>query len=312
MHLTVANKKTLSVTIFTAVLSSALLLFATSARADMKVVKDILFDTQNGIELKGDMYTPDGNGPFPSILFIHGGGFVGGSKDGADIARLITFFVDNGYAVFNANYRLFKDNGIFPNDIKDSKCALAWMKTSGLKYGVDPGRIATMGESAGAYLAAMVAMTPEATDSRPDCPIAKNVDLSVKAGILFYPPTDFNTFQGGFMKVMEIEIRTQRNLKTKKQAYDFKKEYSPVTYIDAAPPLFISYSDPDHTVPTQQGRELVDMLKKAGKVYDSLEVTGPGMDHGFILTKQDSPQSTESRKRALALLDKYVKLTENK
>lgn len=284
-----------------------ILLASTSAWANVKFEKDILFDSQNGIGVKGDIYVPDGKGPFPGILFIHGGGFVGGAKDGEEIARLIKYFVANGYAVFNANYRLFKDNGIFPNNIKDSKCALAWMKVNAGRYGIDPSRIATMGESAGAYLAAMVAMTPDSTDSRPDCPVAKDVDLSVRAAVLFYPPTDFSTFNGGFMKVMEYEIRRAANLKTKQQVEDFKKKYSPVTHVDKAPPIFISYSDPDHTVPTEQGRELVDVLKKAGKTFDFLEVSGPGIDHGFILTKQDSPQSTEARKRSLALLNKYVK-----
>jgi len=282
------------------------ILLCRSAKA-VKVEKDILFDTQNGIELKGDMYVPDGKGPFPGILFIHGGGFVGGSKDGPSISRLIMHFVENGYAVFNANYRLFKDNGIFPNNIKDSKCALAWMKKNATKYNFDPNRIGTMGESAGAYLAAMVALTPNDPDSRPDCPVAKDADLSVKAGILFYPPTDFTTFEGGFIKVMEVEIKRAAKLKSKKEAQEYKKKYSPITYADTSPPLFISFSDPDHTVPTQQGRIMTEALKKAGRTYDSQEVTGPGIDHGYILTQPDCPQSQEAKKRALALLDKYVK-----
>ncbi len=273
----------------------------------VRVERDILFDKWNGIELKGDMYVPDGKGPFPGILFIHGGGFVGGSKDGGAISRLIMHFVENGYAVFNANYRLFKDNGIFPNNIKDSKCALAWMKKNASKYNFGPDRRGTMGESAGAYLAAMVALTPNDPDSRPDCPVANDADLSVKAGVLFYPPTDFTTFEGGFIKVMEVEIRRAAKLRTKKETEEFKRKYSPITYVDTAPPLFISYSDPDRTVPTQQGRIMTKALKSAGRIYDSQEVSGPGMDHGFILTQPDSPQSVEAKKRALALLDKYVK-----
>jgi len=290
-----------------AIFFAAIVLFSCAALSEIKVEKDILFDTQNGIALKGDMYVPEGAGPFPGILFIHGGGFVGGNKDGADMARLIKFFVGNGYAVFNSNYRLLKDNGIFPNNIKDSKCALAWLKVNAPKYGVDINRIATMGESAGAYLAAMVAMTPDDAESRPDCPIANGVDLSVQATVLFYPPTDFSTFQGGYIKIMEYEIRRAANIKTKEQFEAYKKKYSPVTHVAQAPPLFISYSDPDNTVPTQQGREMVERLQKADAAFDSLEVTGPGMDHGFILKSQDTPQATEARKRALALLDKYVK-----
>ena len=307
MLLTPIRKRVFVPIICAALLATAVFFISASAHTEIKIEKDILFDTRNGIELKGDIYVPDGGGPFPGILFIHGGGFVNGTKDGAAHAELVTYFVERGYAVFNANYRLFKDNGIFPNSIKDAKCALAWMKTDGVKYGVDPGRLATMGESAGAYLAAMVAMTPDEPDMRPDCPLAKGVDLSVKAGVLFYPPTDFSTFQGGFINIMEIEIRRAVNLKTKKQTEEYKKKYSPVTYVNNAPPLFISYSDPDHTVPTQQGRELVEKLKKAGRIYDAQEVSGPGMNHGFILIHPDAPQSVEAKKRAIALLDKYVK-----
>lgn len=281
--------------------------FSSAAAAERRVEKNLVFDEPQGLKLMGDMYTPDGDGPFPGILFIHGGGFVGGSRSSGDIERLVMYFVDNGYAVFNADYRLFRNDGIFPNNIKDAKCALGWLKTNAAKYNVDVNRIGTMGESAGAYLAAMVAMTPDDPDSRPDCAAARGADPTVKASALFYPPTDFTTFEGGFIKVMEVEIRSARKLKSKKQVEEYKRKYSPITHVSGAPPTFISYSDPDDTVPAQQGRIMTEALRNSGTVYDSLEVSGPGMNHGFVLVKPEAPQSVEAKRRALLFFDAHVK-----
>ena len=292
---------------------AALLLFSRiSIAGEPKVEKDILFDVQNGIELRGDMYVPDGKGPFPGILFIHGGGFVGGTKNWTSLVPLIRYFVDRGYAVFSSDYRLLKDNGIFPNNIKDSKCALAWLKTNAAKYNVDAGRIGVMGESAGAYLAGMLATTAVNPDMNSDCPIAKGVDMSVQAGVLFYPPTDFVSFEGGFSQVLRIELMRMASLKNKKQVLEFEKKYSPLTYVNSAVPLFISNSDPDRTVPPQQSHIMVEKLKKAGKTVEYLEVTGEGMDHGFVLSQPDCSQSVEAKEKAAAFLDKYVKNTGGK
>ncbi|HOX29221.1 MAG TPA: alpha/beta hydrolase, partial [bacterium] len=126
--------------------------------AGLKVEKNILLDTPGGVTIAGDVYIPQGKGPFPGVVFFHGGGFVGGSKDDAAIVSYVGKVAEKGYVVFNANYRLLLENGLFPNNVKDAKCALSWFRSNATRYGVDPKRIGAMGESAGAYLAAMLAV----------------------------------------------------------------------------------------------------------------------------------------------------------
>lgn len=276
------------------------------AYAEIHVDKNLLFTTAGGMELRGDMYLPRGQGPFPGILFIHGGGFVGGTKDWESLVPLITFFVEHGYAVFNIDYRLLNQGGMFPNNILDAKCGLAWMKAQATDFHIDTTRMGVMGESAGAYLAAMLAFTQNQPRFQPVCPGFENADTSVQAAVLFYPPTDFATFNGGFSQVLEIAIKQMTGLRSKKEIVQFKKDYSPVNYVNTAPPVFLSYTDPDHTVPTQQGRALARALGDSGAVFEVYEATGDGMDHGFILTGPDTPQAVEARTRALAFLNVHL------
>ncbi|HOX29431.1 MAG TPA: prolyl oligopeptidase family serine peptidase, partial [bacterium] len=140
-----------------------------------------------------------------------------------------------------------------------------------------------------------------------DCAVAKGGDTSVTAAMLYYPPTNFDSFKGGFAQVLEIELKRMAKLKKKSEVKEYKIKNSPITYVGQAPPLFIAYSDPDSIVPTQQQTEMIAALKSAGRIFESYEVTGEGMDHGFILSKPDSPQSIEANRRMFAFMEKYLK-----
>jgi acetyl esterase/lipase len=284
-----------------------LLSAAAPARAAHRVERDILIDKHGGVELYGDMWVPEGKGPFPGILFFHGGGFVGGKRSDSEIDRLIAYYADNGYAVFSADYRLLRDGGIFPNNVKDGKCALAWLKKNGARYGVDTGRIGVMGESAGAYMAAMVAAAPNDAYFMPECGSIKDADMSVKAGVMFYAPYNFASIKGGFAPILEIELRRAMNLKTKKETEEYKAKNSPITYASVTPPMILINSEKDGLVDPRQGDEMADALKKAGMTFEHIIEDGPGIDHGFALDPFDSPQSLDARERGLAWLDKYLK-----
>ena len=98
-----------------------------------------------------------GDGPFPAVLFLHGGGWEGGHFEDSQIKPLLPALRE-GVAVIGCGYRLMPDAG-FPDDLYDVKAALAFLGGHGPEYGIDPGRLMIAGASAGAMLALMAAFT---------------------------------------------------------------------------------------------------------------------------------------------------------
>ena len=104
-----------------------------------------------------DVYRPLGPGPFPSLLYIHGGGFRALSKDSHYLMALA--FARAGFVVFNINYRL-APKAQFPAAIEDTCAAWTWITGHAGRFGGNPENIGVSGESAGANLtAALVVAT---------------------------------------------------------------------------------------------------------------------------------------------------------
>ena len=105
-----------------------------------------------------DIYLPEeGDGPFPVIVFIHGGAFWGGQRRDFQIGHVIEGIL-RGYAVVSVGYRL-SDTVKFPDAIYDVKAAVRFLRANAEKYHLDPDRFCAVGASAGAYFAAMLAVT---------------------------------------------------------------------------------------------------------------------------------------------------------
>ena len=105
-----------------------------------------------------DIYLPEeGDGPFPVIVFIHGGAFWGGQRRDFQIGHVIEGIL-RGYAVVSVGYRL-SDTVKFPDAIWDVKAAVRFLRANAEKYHLDPDRFCAVGASAGAYFAAMLAVT---------------------------------------------------------------------------------------------------------------------------------------------------------
>jgi acetyl esterase/lipase len=99
-----------------------------------------------------DLYRPDGDGPAPILLFVHGGGFLKGDKGGADAwpnANVGRFAAEAGFLGVVINYRLAPDH-MWPAGAEDVAAAVGWLKHHARDHGGDPDRIVPMGTSAGA------------------------------------------------------------------------------------------------------------------------------------------------------------------
>jgi len=287
----------------------ALTISAAARAVDVKTEKDITFTKVGDMEIKGNLIIPEGKGPFAGVIFIHGGGFVAGSKDFEAQAKVAKLIAENGFLVFNVNYRLIQEGGVLPNSTYDVKCAVCWFKKNGVKYGLDPKRVGVMGESAGAYLAAMLDETGGMPQFAAQSPIAKDCDDSVVAAVAVYPPTDFNTFNNNLSRMIKNEMMRAGKLKSsdKEIIKKYMAEQSPVTYVKTANPILILHGANDILVPVTQSREFYKALKDAGRDAEYYEFKDA--PHGFISEKPDLEATKSARKLTLEFLKKYLEPT---
>lgn len=161
--------------------------------ADISGIKTIFLNLAYADESefqKLDLYLPDtGEKPYPLIIYIHGGAFMKCDKQDEQVEPYF-MALKHGYAVASLNYRL-SGEATFPSAVYDCKAAVRYLKANAAKYGLDAGRFALTGGSAGAYLTLMTAMTPniaeleDLTQGNPD------YDSSIRCAVTWYAPTDF-------------------------------------------------------------------------------------------------------------------------
>src|SRR3981189_1731991 len=132
----------------------AVLLLAVSACLHAALVSDIEYGRAQGVPLLLDAFVPDGDGPFPPIIWVHGGGFVAGDKAPYPTS-LLDPLVKEGYAWFSVNYRLAPKNP-FPAGPDHVANPVHYIKVHAEHYKVDPRRLVLMGESAGGHLVSFV------------------------------------------------------------------------------------------------------------------------------------------------------------
>ena len=124
--------------------------------AGMRAYENVVYGQGSGHDLKLDLYIPEGKGPFPGIMIVHGGGWVAGTKESfRPTARKLTA---SGFVVANVEYRLAQE-ALFPGAVEDCKAAVRWLRSHAAEIHLNPAFIGGVGASAGGHLVAMVALT---------------------------------------------------------------------------------------------------------------------------------------------------------
>src|SRR5579883_3003232 len=141
-----------------------LVLCLTIAGLPGEVRRDIEYGRAGGVSLRLDAGVPEGAGPFPVVLIVHGGGWSGGDK-AADHTALFQPLTDSKFVWFSVNYRLAPENR-WPACYEDVKTALGWVRAHAAEYHGDPKRIAILGYSVGGQLASLVTVR-SAPEERP-------------------------------------------------------------------------------------------------------------------------------------------------
>src|SRR5262245_48121154 len=140
-----------------ALLSILLLCLPTAAAAEVRVREGITYATHGGEDLQLDLALPDGEGPFPAILFIHGGGWAGGNRNAFGPA--IRDLAQRGFVAATASYR-FAPRHPWPAQIDDVRAALHWLRAHAAEFAIDRYRIGAAGASAGGHLSLLLGMLP--------------------------------------------------------------------------------------------------------------------------------------------------------
>lgn len=135
---------------------------ASGATAPLPVeMKTLVYASPGGKDLQLDLYLPQGaTGKLPVIVFLHGGGWSGGTRTtGPDFKR---FFAQDGFAVAAIEYRLTTDI-TFPSNVEDVKTAVRWLRANAATYNLDAQHIGLWGTSAGGQLAGVAGLSPRGT-----------------------------------------------------------------------------------------------------------------------------------------------------
>jgi acetyl esterase len=218
------------------------------------------------------IYRPDVEGPVPTILFIHGGGYVIGDIDTHDDqARLICAEV--GAVVYSIDYSLAPETP-FPAGPLDCVAALQHVASIVDELGGDATRLAVAGDSAGGNLSAGVAIA------------AKELGIPLKAQLLIYPGTDFNP-DGDFPSRVD---NAEGYFLTADDMLWFRDQYLP-DHADTARASVLHHADLSGLAPAVIATAEFDPLRDEGEAYaTALEAAGvrviakrfDGMIHGFF------------------------------
>ena len=225
-----------------------------------------------------DVIVPHGTGPFPVLVYLHGGGWICGSP--RTHAKLAKRFADAGHLVFNVDYRLAPEHP-FPTPLDDCLTAIRWAARAANRYGGDASRLAVGGDSAGGNLAAAAAIA-----------LADDAEVRIRAALLIYGVFDFAAL-GDALESAEAtanpELAKAAAAMTELMAASYlgatrspsllaDPRVSPLHAAHRLPPSYLVCGTADPLL--AQAKALAEALLKSGVEHES--VSFEGMPHGFV------------------------------
>jgi acetyl esterase len=241
--------------------------------------KDVAYTHPGGQAVLLDLHVPEGPGPFPAAILVHGGGFDEGSKS-TNVRPLFEPLANAGFAWFSIDYRMAPQFR-FPQANEDVESAIRWVKANAKIYRIDPARMALIGESAGGLLV-NYAGTHETAETR------------VAAVVDFYGPVDYGKLaeqrrdhpelfnmksisrhaaNGGGIHFFGVEQLDQAGL---------AKLYaiSPIAAVHKGmPPFLCIHGNKDDQVSYDQSPAMCDAMHKVGVACELITIDGGG--HGM-------------------------------
>lgn len=240
---------------------------ADSVAQEIQLLPNLAYKTGDALtdyekeRCKLDLYLPVGKPACPTLVWFHGGGLTGGTKDDAFTTNIVRSLVQSGVAVAAANYRL-SPKAEYPAYIEDAAAAFAWVHTNIVIHGGDPKRVFIGGHSAGGYLTFMVGLDDHYL--RPH-----GLDISAIAGLI---PVSGQT-------LTHYTIREERGLAKSTLMAD---DAAPVYHARKdTPPLLVLYAEHEMAMRIEENQLLVAALKAAGNTNVTARLIA-NRDHGSI------------------------------
>jgi acetyl esterase/lipase len=247
---------------------------------EYRIVPNVVYSTANNYDCKLDAYVRTNPGhTTPTVIYIHGGGWVTGSKETSVLSLLP--YLEMGLSVINVEYRLARVS-LAPAAVEDCRLALRWVFKNAKQYGFDTTKIIVTGGSAGGHLALMTGMLdPSYGFDIPTDWDYTGVEPKVAAIVNWFGITDVKDLLSGPNK-QDYAVNWLSNLNDKEI---IAQKMSPMSYVrKGLPPIFTVHGDKDQLVPYTHAVRLHDGLTKAG-VPNQL-MTIPGGRHGGF-TKEE-------------------------
>lgn len=236
----------------------------------VRLYKDLAYVPNGHERQKLDLYVPEnGSERMPLILWIHGGAWMGGSKNHCPPLP----WTRKGYVVASMDYRLSQDAS-FPAQIEDCKAALRWLHVHAREYRIDKNRIAAWGGSAGGHLASLLGTSGEASEWEKGF---HPTSIRVQAVIDWYGRADLTRVStdpawANSPSALLLGGSGQKFAELAKKA-------SPILHVSKDdPPFLIMHGTMDTTVPFRQSLAFARALGTAG--VESRLVTLEGAGHG--------------------------------
>jgi acetyl esterase/lipase len=248
-----------------------------------------------GERMAMDIFRPKGEGPYPAVVAIHGGGFRAGSRAGYH--RLCIELAQKGFVAATVSYRLAPRHQ-FPAAVEDVKAAVRFLRANAQKYRLDPDHIGATGGSAGGHLALMLGLTGHSTAFDGTGP-HREQSSQVQAVVNFYGPTDFTKSYDASVDAKDVLPQWIGN----DLAHNRRQHLvaSPLYYVSPlAAPILTVHGTKDNYVAYEQGRWLDERMKAAGAVHELETIEGAG--HGF-----KGPDLARAEARLLAWFNRYLR-----
>ncbi len=241
------------------------LLVLAGCAADVEILTGVSYDDRFP-QTTMDVYLPaDGATARPAVMFVHGGGWRLGSA--AAHAAHAERLAEAGYVTASIDYRLVPD-GVYPRQIQDTACALAFLRAHADEWGLDPDRVAIAGYSAGGHLVSLLGVAFDEPDFAPDC--AAGPTAPPQAVISGAGPQDLH----GLAEADAVRDMLGGTEEEVPERYD---RASPITHARAdAPPFMFVHGTDDWFVPVDQSRDMRDALRAEGVDARVLELSGIG------------------------------------
>ncbi len=279
---------------------------------DVNSVKRKFLDVSYGNleEQTLDIFLPDeGEGPFPIIIYIHGGGWIMGTKRMGAL-DCIKDCIKHGYALATVDYRL-APNTKFPGFLFDVKTAIRFLRANAEKYNLDSKHIALIGDSAGGHLSLMAAVSVGHPEYEGEEYGWAGISGSISAAVDMYGPAvldaDWNEMlkENGISPMqtggnnnepsfLEMSFTTDKNM---------LKLVSPISYVNKdMPPVLIQHGGVDPVVPVQNSilvAEKIDRICGKGRCDLRIYPERSHSDKDFM--------TEENCLEVLSFLDKYMK-----